>query len=335
MRVVLCAGAAAAALLFASEAAADDSSAALGMGGIAFTQSADIKMTDEDLSISPEDVRIRFVFKNESAHDIDTVVAFPLPDINTAEFSNSPIGTVADDPVNFVGFSVKQDGHPIGVSVEQKAFMNDRDVTAVIKSVGLPINVIADHGYEKLVALSPAKRKVLAAQDLAEFDENNNALPHWVVRTRFYWHQHFPAGKSVVLEQHYQPVTGTAFFGDSELNAKSGDANYYTKGFCMDAPTRTTLSHMIAAAKKANPDQGGYINVMTTEYILKTGNDWKGPIGRFHLTLDKLKPGNVISLCWDGKLKRTGATTFEDTRENFAPKDDVKLLVFTDPPPAR
>jgi hypothetical protein len=29
-------------------------------------------------------------------------------------------------------------------------------------------------------------------------------------------------------------------------------------------------------------------------------------------------------------LKKTGATTFEDTRENFAPKSDIKLLVISD-----
>src|ERR1700678_1564730 len=215
MRAFLLAGTAAAALLCANEVAADDSSAALSMGGVAFTQSADIKMTDEDLSISPKNVSIRFVFTNESGHDIDTVVAFPLPDINTAEFSNSPIGTVTNDPVNFVGFSVKQDGHPIAVSVEQKATMNGRDVTAVIKSVGLPVNIISGDGYKLLLALLPAKRKILTSADLAEYDDNNNALPHWIVRTRFYWHQHFPAGKSVVLDEHYQPVTGQFFFGGS------------------------------------------------------------------------------------------------------------------------
>src|SRR6202453_3158905 len=118
MRAFLLAGAAAGGLVFASGGAGDDSAGALGLGGVAFTQSGDIKMPDEDLSISPKNVRIRFVFMNESGHDIDTTVAFPLPDINTAEFSNSPIGTVTNDPVNFVGFSVKQDGHPITVSVE-------------------------------------------------------------------------------------------------------------------------------------------------------------------------------------------------------------------------
>jgi uncharacterized protein DUF4424 len=64
--------------------------------------------------------------------------------------------------------------------------------------------------------------------------------------------------------------------------------------------------------------------------VLSTGNNWKGPIGHFHLTLDKLKPDNVLSLCWDGALRKTGAATFEDTRENFAPKSDIKLLVVED-----
>ena len=64
---------------------------------------------------------------------------------------------------------------------------------------------------------------------------------------------------------------------------------------------------------------------LTTDYILVTGNNWKGPIGHFHLTLDKEKPDNVMSLCWDGELKKTGATTFEATRENFAPAHDIHL----------
>jgi hypothetical protein len=36
----------------------------------------------------------------------------------------------------------------------------------------------------------------------------------------------------------------------------------------------------------------------------------------------------VLSLCWGGDLKKTGATTFEAARENFAPARDIKLLVL-------
>ncbi|HKD20705.1 MAG TPA: DUF4424 family protein [Rhizomicrobium sp.] len=334
MKSTLYAGAACALVLFASEATADDSSAALGLGGIQFTQSADIRMADEDLRISPKRVDIRFVFVNDSKKDIDTMVAFPLPDLNTAEFSNSPIGTVTKDPVNFVGFSVKADGHPVAVSVEQRAFYNNRDVTAVIKSVGLPVNVIADEGYRLLVALPAAKRKILVKADLADFDDNNNALPHWIVRTNFYWRQHFPAGKQIVFEQSYQPVTGQFYLGGTSF-AQNPANDEQSKSYCLDGPTRAGLRTRVAAKLKADPQAGGYFFANETDYVLKTGNNWKGPIGHFRLTLDKLKPENVLSLCWDGALKKTGATTFEDVRENFAPRSDIKLLVVEDHGPGQ
>lgn len=337
MRALLCAGAVCAAVFCVSSATADDSSAALGAGGLVLSQSQDIRMVDEDLRISPKAVHVRFVFVNDSGKDIDTIVAFVLPDIDSGRFWGSPLGTVTDDPVNFMGFSLKADGKPVNTTVEQRAFFKGRDVTDIVKSAGIPINVDLGKGNDKLVALPAAKRKILTDAGLAEFDhsgDSNNAIAVWTVRTRFYWHQHFPAGKSVVLEQSYQPVTGQFFFGPTELDTKSDGGNYYAKNFCLDAPTRATLLRMMDAAKKAKADSGGYVNGYETDYILSTGNNWKGPIGRLHLTLDKLVPGNAMSLCRDGNLKKTGATTFEDTRENFAPKSDIKLLVISNQAPA-
>jgi len=63
------------------------------------------------------------------------------------------------------------------------------------------------------------------------------------------------------------------------------------------------------------------------EYILTTARNWRGPIGRFHLTLDKGKPDNLLSLCWNG-LTKTSPTTFEATITNFVPDHDIRLLVL-------
>lgn len=305
---------------------ADDSSATLGAGGIEFVHSATVRMAEEDLSISPKSVDIRFVFANDGDHDIDMLMAFPLPDIDTGRFSEEPLGATTGDPVNFVGFTVKADGKPVAVSVEQRAIYQGRDVTAIVKSVGLPVNVTTQAGFDRLHRLSPAGRKMLIAAGLADFTDSE--FPKWTVRTRFYWPQHLPAHHSVVLEQHYQPVTGTALFSKDELDPKNEDGAYYVKNYCLDAAALPTLAKMIDASRKANPEEGGLLNAYTTDYILKTGNNWKGPIGRFRLVLDKLKPGNVLSLCWDGPLAKTGATTFETTRENFAPPSDIRLLVL-------
>ncbi len=329
-RISLLAAAAIAALAPAS-ALADDSSAALGAGGVTFTRSADIRMADEWLKIGPKQVSIRFTFVNDGPRDIDLIVAFPLPDLDTAEYTMSPLGTTLEDPVNFVGFKVSQDGRPVTINAEQRAFLKGRDVTATVRAAGLPVNVVNQAGFKKLDKLTPAQKAMLKQAGLAEWESSESAHPLWLVRTRFWWKQHFPAGKPVVLVQSYQPVTGQSFFGASELKPATEEGRLYLRDYCIDAPTRARASAMIASATKADPQGGGYITAFATDYILKTGNNWKGPIGHFHLVLDKLAPANLISLCWAGALTKTGATTFESDLKNFAPARDINLLVLAPP----
>ena len=140
----------------AEPAAADDTTAALGAGGIVLTKAAPLRMASEDLTISPDAVHIRYVFANDSAKDVDTLVAFPLPDIDTWNFYESPLGETTNDAVNFVGFKATADGKPVPVTVEQRAIYRGKDVTALIQSVGVPVNVILNQNFHKLDALPAA-----------------------------------------------------------------------------------------------------------------------------------------------------------------------------------
>lgn len=324
MKIVLAALAASAVWLSATPVCADDSSAALGAGGIVLTKSADIRMASEDLRLSPDRVSVRYAFVNDGPKDIDTIVAFPLPDIDTSEFYYSPLGTTKNSTPNFVGFSLSVDGKPVTATAEERAVYKNRDVTALVKAAGLPINIAGTDLVAKLDKLSPAARKPLIAADLIDVD-GNEAHPHWTAQTKFWWHQRFPSGKAVIVDHLYQPVTGQSFFGASELDKTNP---YYAKNFCIDDATRAKIAVKLAARKKLKDAEADYIQAFETDFVLVTANNWKGPIGRFHLTLDKKKPGNVLSLCWDGALKKTGATSFEATRENFAPARDIKLLVL-------
>jgi hypothetical protein len=333
MKTFFCALLAGAAFGISGTAIADDSSASLGMGGIELTHSADIRMAKEDLAISPKQVRIRFEFANDSGRDIDTMVAFPLPDIDASEFSESPLGTTVENPTNFVGFEVSEDGKKIPVQVEQRATYKGQDVTAIVKSVGLPVNVIVPNAYDHMKALTAAQRKVLISHDLADGDSGDDLHPHWVVETKFYWTQKFPAGKTVVLDERYQPVTGQSFFDPQTLADEKGGTGYYSKKYCFDRPTLASIGKELDIAKQAHRDDGALLLAFATDYVLVTGNNWKGPIGHFHLTLDKDAPDNVLSLCWDGDLKKTGPTTFEAVRDNFAPKQDIHMLVIEQRPP--
>src|ERR1700741_183595 len=121
---------AATALATTSSAYADDSSATLAAGALVLTKNADIRMAAEDLTITPTDVRVRYEFANDSEHDIDTVVAFPLPKVDMYEYSEVPIGGTIDDPVNFVHFEVRENGKPIVTRLQARALANGRDVPA-------------------------------------------------------------------------------------------------------------------------------------------------------------------------------------------------------------
>ena len=65
-----------------------------------------------------------------------------------------------------------------------------------------------------------------------------------------------------------------------------------------------------------------------TGYIWSTGNNWSGPIKKFHLTIDKGLPGNLVSFCWDGKVTKTSPTTFEMEAEDWYPPWDRELEIL-------
>jgi hypothetical protein len=330
MRAFICAVLTSASIIASSASIADDSSAMLAAGGIQFTKAPEIRMAREDLYLSPKQVRIRYEFANDSGKDIDTLVAFPMPDIDQWNFYEEPIGTVGNDPVNFMNFKVVADGRNVPVQVEQRAFVDSRDVTDIVKSVGLPVDVLVGGGVDKIDHLAPARKKILEKAGIAEADAPDQEHPKWLVRTKFYWTQHFPAGKTIVIEHSYVPVTGQTFFSTYDLNPKQaaeGGGNSWQTDYCMDNGTLSAIRKLLAAPRPAGQD-AGLLNIYSTGFILKTANNWKGGIGTLHLTVDKLKPTNIMSMCWASDLEKTGPTTFESTLTNFQPKSDIKFVVL-------
>jgi len=316
-----------AALCFAVHSAlADDSSAALGAGGLVLTKQADIRMAAEDLYLSPKQVKVRYEFVNDGAKDIDTIVAFPMPDIDVRAFWFEPLGTTLDNTANFMGFELRVDGRAVAPTLEERALLDGRDVTAEVKAAGLPVNIAGSDLVKKLDALPPAARKSLAAEGLIEIDGGNDLHPHWIARTRYWWRQRFPAGRTVVIEHRYQPVTGQSFFGLTNLT-DTEEGTRSRRDFCIDPNAEAAIRAKLAKLDPNGPN-GQYLTAFQTDFVLKTANNWKSPIGRFRLTLDKLKPQNLLSLCWDEPLRKTGATTFESARDGFAPTRDIRLLVL-------
>jgi hypothetical protein len=327
-RIVL---AAVAALALTGPAIANDSTAELAAGGLVLTRTDAIVMKSEDLYISADEVRVRYVFLNTSGRDVTTRVAFPMPDIGGAEFNfhdtNIPGG---EDPANLLAFVTRVDGRSVPMAVEQKAFVDAVDHTAWLTQRGVPLALHVDGVVDRLKALSPADQAEAERLGLA-FTETFDAgrgwetryNPAWILKTTFHWEQTFPAGREIVVEHSYKPATGgsvgTIVGSPSFMTTPEGRS--VRDRYCVD-------SAFLAGVKKA---QGASEYPPFTEqriaYVLKTGGNWAGPIGDFRMVIDKSDPANLVSFCASG-VKKIGPTTFEVRKTNLIPDRDLSILIL-------
>lgn len=135
------------------------------------------------------------------------------------------------------------------------------------------------------------------------------------MQLRYYWTQIFPAGKSITIDHQYRPAVGGTILTADPFTPEDVATFCITPDFARSAKT------MAAAllAKKA------YGKVQWLGYILTSGANWRGPIGHWHLIIDKERPEDFVSLCIDG-IKKTGPTRFEAEKSNLLPTKDLQLL---------
>ena len=320
----------------AAPAAANDSTAELAAGGLVLTRTDAIVMKSEDLYISADAVRVRYVFLNTSGKDVTTRVAFPMPDIGGPAFyyheTNIPGG---EDPANLLAFRTLVDGKAVKMAVEQKALVDDVDHTAWLTARGVPLALHVDGVIARLDALSPADQDEAVRLGLALLDEydagkgwEKHFNPAWILKTTFHWEQTFPAGREIVVEHSYRPATGGSV--GTIINAKGVAYEDFMEmhiRYCIDKA-------FVAGVERA---QGTADYAPFTEqriaYVLKTGGNWAGPIGDFRMVIDKGAPANLVSFCASG-VRKIGPTTFEVRKTNWTPDRDLSILILKPLPPA-
>lgn len=317
----------------AAPALANDSVAELGTGGVILSRSDAIAMESEDLVLSRDKVTVDYVFKNGSDKDIDTIVAFPMPDI---EGNPNDIPSIPDNKDNFLDFEVTMEGKPLAPQLEQRAFAAGIDVSADLKANNVPFYPFGKPAADALAKLPQAVADDWLARGIIVMDEYDDGsgwksvrTPYWRLRSTYWWRATFPAGKPVRVSHRYKPSVGgtvaLTFYWDGKFQGQYDD---YRKRYCMDAEFEK-------AVRKAESAPGADGNPPLFEgrlaYILTTGGNWAtGSIGRFKLTVDKGYQNSLVSFCGKG-VKKTGPTTFEMTARDFYPEQDLDIL-FLDRP---
>jgi len=329
----------------ATAAGANDSTAGLGAGGLVLLKSPNIEMTTEDLFISAHEVRVHYVFWNNSPIDIATVIAFPMPRISpdpgvTVEIPN-------EDSDNFLDFSTSVNGRPISIRAELRAYEGSSEVTGILKAAGIPL---APHQRKTEIALdrlNAAKQNEFIRNKLVysqTWDRGNGMkrylYPSWSLATTYYFDQVFPAGKETVIDHQYRPSVGhtnVTSIGNPQEEAGSPLVKEEHKKYCIDAAFMNAVKaapkpfHMEVGSPVPVPTDMEYGSPFTEQrisYMLHTGANWARPIGEFHLVIDKGSPDNLMSFCGDGVTKST-PTLVEIRKSNFRPKNDINILVLT------
>jgi Domain of unknown function (DUF4424) len=308
---------------------ANDTSAELSVGGLVFTKNADVSVESEDLTITPDNVAVRYVFLNQSAGPVTLTVAFPLPDIDLADGANIAFPT--GDPVNFVGFSTKIDGKPINFTVNQRATLDSKDVTATLRDMGIGLLPIGARQLKINELPQRTRDRAIAAGLLTQSGTNDKGAPlyepTWTLKTSVVRQQAFPPGKPVAVEHRYRTSVGLSF--DSVLRqglrqnkALESEVQRYKRNYCIGDDFLQSLDRL-AGADEAN--KAGIVE-RRISYVLKTGANWAGPIKTFHLVVDKGQPDRIVSFCGDG-IKKISPTAFEMRASNFTPTRDLNILI--------
>jgi hypothetical protein len=321
LRTIVTAGLALAAT--AAPAFANDTKAVVAAGGLQFVSTDELRMEDEKLVVSPSEVAVAYRFRNLTSHDVTITVAFPMPDIDAAEMSETPhsFHNSANDGDIF-NFRVFADGQPVAAQFEARAYaQNGPEVTEVLKKYGVPL---ADKGaearsevWEAIGKLDPAAIAELEKAGALAPDELHH--PTWIVKAAYRWEQTFPASGTTAIEHRYEPV-----LGGSEVALEDFQQPGLTKDWCPEQALANALK------KLPRYEEGGtHVAASWLEYVLKTGANWAGPISRFHLEIKK-GDADFVTLCpIPGLSLRKEGRSFVADAQDFTPRTDLKVMFIS------
>jgi hypothetical protein len=322
--------AAAAVALLGMPALANDSTAQTAAGGLVLTRSDAVDMVSEDLFVSADQVRVAYVFRNRTPRDVTVTVAFPMPDRALLRAYHQDVALPSS-------FRTSVDGRPVSMRVERKAFVAGRDVTALLGGLKVPVsgNGIA----AALDALPRGEQDRLLALKLAEPEESDEGhgmqrhlAPAWTLRETWYWEQTFPAGRDLHVEHSYVPGTGgsvgTLLASREARIAPEGRA--MIRDYCVDADFLAAIDRRAAATGR----DFATLPEKRIHYVLTTGANWRSPIARFRLVVDKGSVANLVSFCGEG-VRKISPTRFEMVKANWVPTRDLKVLIVEPAPASR
>jgi len=320
------------ALATGSSLRADDGAASIAAGGIiVMKREPRIVMAKEALSISANRVLVDYDFRNDSDENITTEVAFPIP-----AYTLDTESDVAPRWQGFDDFKLWVGGEPARFTIQLRAFVGKRDVTALLLAAKVDPGSMGHYKFSSsgndssrdIDRLSPAQRRIL--KQAGAIGDLEDKTPLWRVEKKYHWSQTFPAHAIVHIRHEYTPVLGNSnSVGGPDLDNGTPDSPYD------ELPTVCPAPELRRALSNDSKRPGHVVGISYVDFILTTANTWQRPIEDFTLLVERpplnhdpnhpATAANYVSFCWDGPVTKVDADHFSAHTTNFVPAKELRV----------
>lgn len=302
---------------------ADATVASVALGGIHFRKEARISMEKEQLWISTDQVRVEYEFLNQTNADITVDLAFPMPDTACHPWKSVDSGAEVYNP----DFQLWVEGRPQKHKTETQALVHKRVYTVLLRKLGIDIATCGHYQEGRTSDFSKLPKQDLRRLSALGLVSSDGEVPLWTMRQAYYWTQTFPAGRTLHIKHVYKPGVGQS----EQIAVKTLVSAEFDREACLDPGVGRKLARNWAGPDADFEATSGYV-YQWVDYILKTGNNWQGPIKEFNLEVEAPKDHGPswVSFCWKGPVERLGSGHVRVKASNLSPTQNLHILFLPD-----
>ncbi|PIU58007.1 MAG: hypothetical protein COS89_02650 [Deltaproteobacteria bacterium CG07_land_8_20_14_0_80_38_7] len=207
---------------------------------------------------------------------------------------------------------------------------SDKDIKTLVAFPLAPILEIAEDEYDGNVEVNadnPVNFYVTVNKKPVKFKIERKKNKDNSINIKYYWEQTFPANKFTKVFHRYQPVMGGWFVCEPrEDDSCETDLTKFNNEYCVSKDLGKWMKKTWAS--RSNGEYSSLLMLKNIVYILKTANNWSGPIKDFKLKIEKPSKNAKLSYCFPGSVDKNSPTTYEIKRKNFVPEKDLDIVIL-------
>jgi hypothetical protein len=210
------------------------------------------------------------------------------------------------------------------------------DITDLLKKHRIPISSAYLIGHQEDPPMNnfPGLKEQLKSLDLL----NEKDLPNWYLQTTYAWDQEYVGHQITKVEHTYTPSSGAYWidikdFENQGKNSVRKEDPFRKKPLNLDECT-VDLEHFkkfMEMWKTYVNDHGPdrtYKRIDEVQYVLKSGANWRGPIGKFRLEIKPDNPDDLIIVEGKYPLKRQSDGVCVVELQNFTPTENLRIWML-------